>query len=353
MWPFGGKREPEQRSYTSRVIAESTAAAEGPSAETPLTTAALEAAAGLYSACFAAARLDPEVPALSPSVRALVARNLIRLGQDYHQIEMRDGGLVLVPVGYAYPYSQSPDPMVWLYQSSVYTPSGSRHQWIHGAAMLHCRYAVDPERPWIGIPPWRWASTSGALAGSLEKRIGEESAAPVGHLLPVPADGGDGGDDDPLASLKGDMAAAKGRSMLVETTSAGWAEGKAAAPQSDFKQQRFGGLIPETSVSLRSDAAQAVLSACGVPGALVDSGADGTAQREAWRRFAMGPLAGMAALVEEEIAKKLDVQVRFDFRALWAHDLAGRASSFKALITGGMEVERAAALSGLMTDEDR
>ena len=79
--------------------------------------------------------------------------------------------------------------------------------------------------------------------------------------------------------------------------------------------------------------------------------ADGTSQRESWRRFAMGPLAAMARLVEEEIARKLDVVTHFDFGALWAHDMAGRASSFKAMVTAGMEIERAAGLSGLLATD--
>ena len=220
--------------------------------------------------------------------------------------------------------------------------------WVPAASILHTRYSVDASRPWLGVPPWSWAHRTGELAGGLEARLSEESNAPVGAIIAVPQDGGDGSDDDPLAALKADMAAAKGRTLLAETVMAGWGEGRQAAPSGDYKAQRYGAMVPESSVSLRSEAAEALLAACGVPGALVDAGADGTAQREAWRRFAMGPLAGMARCVEEEIARKLDVPARFDFRALWAHDMAGRASSFKAMVTAGMAVERAAALSGLL-----
>ena len=79
----------------------------------------------------------------------------------------------------------------------------------------------------------------------------------------------------------------------------------------------------------------AVLDACGVPRALAES-ADGTAAREAWRRFVMGSCEPIAALVSEELERKLETPIRFDFRALWAHDLQGRASAFKALVGGGM-----------------
>ena len=135
--------------------------------------------------------------------------------------------------------------------------------------------------------------------------------------------------------------------MLVETTSAGFGEGRMAAPQEDWKPRRFGASPPDSLPTLRTDAALAVLAACQVPASLI-SDADGTAQREAWRRWAMGPLAGLAAIVEAEIAAKLDLPVRLDFSGLWAHDLAGRASSFKAMVAGGMDAAKAAGLAGLL-----
>ena len=61
------------------------------------------------------------------------------------------------------------------------------------------------------------------------------------------------------------MRAAKGRTILSETTAAGWGEGKASAPQSDWKPHRFGASPPDALVNLQSEAALTVLSACGVP----------------------------------------------------------------------------------------
>ena len=339
--------EPEKRSYTSRTIAESTATAEGLADAAPTQTAALEAACCLYAACFAAATLEPDVPALTPAVRALMARNLIRNGQDYHQIEVRSGRVVLVPVGYAYPYSPSPDPGAWIYQSSVYTPSGSRHEWIHAGAMLHTRYAVDPERPWIGLPPWRWAASAGTLAAHAELRLAQEAGGAVGRVIPLPAAMTGPGTEDKLSAFKADFAKMKGRATFVPTTADGSGEGRVAAPPRDWKQERIGPTPPAEMITLRSDAAQAILSACGVPGALVDAGADGTAQREAWRRYAMGPLAGLARVIEGEIAAKLG-PTRFSFSCLWANDMASRAASFKAMVAGGMDPGKAAALAGLM-----
>ena len=58
--------------------------------------------------------------------------------------------------------------------------------------------------------------------------------------LPVPdgrtdTEGEDGGEDDPLAALQGDIDKLKGRTVLAETTASGWGEGAEAAPRLDWK----------------------------------------------------------------------------------------------------------------------
>ena len=354
MWPFR-KREPEQRAnapYTDALIGALEAQAVGQGIGDPSAIAALEAAVALYSRAFAAATLTPAEAgaALTPAVLALVARNLIRRGEDFHRVYVRGGRVVIEPCGFAYAHGNGPDPMSWTYNVTLYGPTDSRHEWVPAASVLHTRYSVDSSRPWFGQGPMHWAHRTGTLAGALETRLGEEAGGPVGHVIPVPQDGGDGGDDDPLASLKADMAAAKGRTLLAETTAAGWGDGKVAAPMADYRPQRFGASPPDSLPSLRTEAGMSVLSACGVPVSLVTD-ADGTSQREAWRRFVMGSVEPLLAIVGEEIERKLDTRVSFDLSRLWAHDLAGRASSFKAMVTAGMDIERAAALSGLLGAE--
>ena len=349
-WPW--QREPERREaqpFTDSIVAALTAQAAGTAAGDPSAIAALEAAAGLYAAAFAGARLTPENAAtagLSPACRALIGRDLIRRGESVHAIEVRAGALRLAPVG-SWDVRGGPDEAGWWYRVDVFGPSGNETRFLPSGAVLHVRYAVDAARPWYGIGPLGWARATGALAANLEGRLAEEAGGPVGHLLPVPQDGGDGSEADPLASLKADLAAGRGRTMLIETTSAGFGEGRQAAPAEDWKPRRFGASPPDSLPTLRSDAALAVLAACQVPASLV-SDADGTSQREAWRRWAMGPLAGLAAVVEAEIAAKLDQPVRLDFAGLWAADMAGRASSFKAMVTAGMDPAKAAGLAGLM-----
>ena len=341
--------EPEKRQsvpFTDAVVAALTAQAAGTATGDPSAIAALEAACALYTRAFSAVKLSPAVPALSPGCLALIARNLIRRGEDVHQIMVDRGMVRLQPIG-SWDVRGGPAESEWWYRCDRFGPSGNLTELVPAGAVLHVRYAVDSARPWYGIGPLGWARSTGTLAANLETRLGEEAGGPVGHVLPVPQDGGDGEDDDPLAMFKADMAAAKGRTLLAETVAAGWGEGKMAAPMSDYKPQRFGANPPATLPSLRTEAGLSVLSACGVPVSLVTD-ADGTSQREAWRRFVMGAVEPLLGIVAQEVEAKLETRVTFDLSRLWAHDLAGRASAFKAMVTAGMEIERAVTAAGLL-----
>lgn len=93
-----------------------------------------------------------------------------------------------------------------------------------------------------------------------------------------------------------------------------------------------------------------MLAACGTPPALFTDGADGTAQREALRRWHLNTVLPLARILEDELTLRLetDIKLKFDKYPL---DLAGRASAFKGLVAGGMDVDKALAITGLLMDE--
>lgn len=125
------------------------------------------------------------------------------------------------------------------------------------------------------------------------RALGDEAGGPSGHVLPVPQgpDGSEETDDDgnpvdPLAALRADVAALRGRTVLTETTASGWGEGREAAPRHDWKPARIGAAPPAPVVkTLHTEAARAVVAACGVPAALFEAGGDAAGRREAWRTF--------------------------------------------------------------------
>ena len=341
----------ESQPFTDAVIQAIVSQAEGSSPGDPAQTWALECAANLYARAFAAAKVTGErTSALSPPFLAHVARNLIRRGESLSLIEMSRGEPVFRQAG-SWDVRGAWDEDSWFYRLDLFGPSGNITRFVESAAVIHFRYAYDPARPWHGIGPLGWSRETGSLMANLEKRLGEEAGGPVAHVLAIPQDGGDGGDDDPLVQLKSDLAGARGKTILTESTSSGWAEGMASAPRSDWKPQRLGAHPPDVLRGLRSDAGMTVLSACGVPVSLATD-ADGTSQRESWRRFVMGAVEPLLELVVEELERKLETRISFDLSNLMAHDVVGRSQAFQRMIQGGLSVDDALAKSGLMAIGD-
>ena len=174
----------------------------------------------------------------------------------------------------------------------------------------------------------------------------------MAQLLAVPQDGGDGEEDDPLALLKADVAKAHGKALLVETTSAGWGEGRQAAPGNgnrDWVPSRLGPNPPEAMAHVADQAFSRMLAACGCPPSLFVSD-DGTAQREAVRRWHQNTVIPLARILEHELTTRLETEIRLKFDS-YPLDLQGRAQAFQKLVAGGVAVNEALATSGLLAED--
>ena len=103
-------------------------------------------------------------------------------------------------------------------------------------------------------------------------------------------------------------------------------------------------------VAVADAAFSRMVAACGANVSLFTD-ADGTAQREAWRRWHLGTVQPLAKLLARELTDQLGtpVTLRPD---KYPTDLAGRASAFKALMTGGMDIAAAVATAGLLADDE-
>ena len=184
----------------------------------------------------------------------------------------------------------------------------------------------------------------GTIAGRVEGKLAEDLAAPVAYILPIPSDGG----SPKLDALRGDIATAAGAAVLLEGTSGGWEETRnAAGTRNDWKPQRLGPEIPEGLRETWKDVLMAVGNACGIPAGLLDPGADGTAQREAYRRFIMASVQPVADMMAEVAGEALDAEITVGFAALHAHDITGRSNAMAKLVGAGMSLEDAQKLVGL------
>ena len=348
MWPFTRRTEHRQASYTDGVVAALLSRASGTHAD-PAATAAVEAAAGALSRAFASAEITPVTPAtrgITPDVLAQIGRSLIVHGEIVLMLAVAEGRVRLLPVA-SFDVTGAADASTWRYRCDLAGPSGTTTIVRPSEGVIHCRYSTDPARPWVGVGPLERARLSGRLSAELEAALGDEASGTRGYVLPIPSDG----QDNSVSDLRRDIGSLGGKTALVETAMAGWGDGRIAAPRGDYEPKRLGANPPASLATLRSDAAQAVLSACGTPIELMTAG-DGTGQREAWRRFLHGTVQPLAACVAAELAAKLDTpSLTLGFDKLFASDLSGRARAFQSLVNGGMAVDQAAGLAGLLADE--
>ena len=340
--PFLSKSvEKRQGVYTDAIVSQILAQAKGEADPSPLTSGPLEIAAGVISRAFASAVI--EGANVSPAQLASIARQLIVRGEAvaaYNGIELTEIGVWTI--------EGNVSPSTWRYKVDIDSPSGTGRHTVYGHQnVMHVRYSYDASRPWIGVGPLQRAIVSGQLVANVEATLRNEAGGAVGYLLPIPTDG----DDATVTELKSDIRGLKGNTAVVETTAAGWGEGRAAAPRQDYVPQRIGMNPPATVPQIFAAVQSSILAICGVPVELVQI-ADGTGQREAWRRCLHGTIEPLARLIEHELMRVYARPVSMTFESLFASDIAGRARAFQSMVTGGMSIQDAATASGLVASDE-
>ena len=316
-WPW--KSEKRQDTYTDALVTALLQRSGGGTGASVAGTGALEAASGLISRCFAAAQVSGPahaVQALGPDVLAQVERALIRTGEAVYYLDVQAGRLLLLPAQ-SWDVFGTAHPSTWTYRLTLAGPDAmTTVDRVQAAGVIHFRYATDPARPSRGIAPLTSASLAGRLSAETTKALGDELSGPVGSLLPIGADGS----DPTVAALKGDIRNLKGSVALVEKL-ADWATGGAMqGSSSEWQPRRIGAAPPPGVVEVSRQATLEVLGACGVPPSLFLSSADGTAQRESFRRFLHTTLQPLARVVQAELSEKLEGEVKLNLDATFASD---------------------------------
>ena len=355
-WPWQPRTEDRQAvgGYTQIISALIGAQATGATQQASA-TAATEAVAGCLSRAFADARVDGPADvaeALSPRTLAQIGRDLVRVGESLHVIRYMGGRLRLLPASTWY-WEGGADPADWLCTATVYGPSGSSTWRLPQSSVVFMVWGAPTARPYHGLSPSSWAADTTRLMANTERSLANEAGGPVAQLLPVPQDGGDGAEEgaDQLSGLKADIKDAKGAALLVETTSAGWGEGKVAAPTSDWKQQRLGPMPPEALVKLAESAYARSLAAAGASPALW-SDAPGTTKREALRQFHMMVVRPLARMLSAELSDKFGTAIRLKFDN-YPMDMVSRAQVFaKLAAVEGISPEMALALAQIGDGND-
>lgn len=335
--PFFNRHETRAGdTYTEAIIAQLLSFANAENIPSG-TTACEEIVVGLFGRAFASAKVTPAglvADALSARVLAMVGRDLAEYGESVWEIEVVEGRLML---------EHASDFTVeglrdWTYVIDHAYPDGIISRTLPASRVLHLRYCEHGSQPWKGIGPLRQASTTRQLTANIESRMTDESSARSGYLLPVPI---------VSDSLQADLNKLKGKTVLVESQKQ-FVEGEAG--KKVLEPIRLGFTPPEALEPLRLGVNRSLLVAAGVPAAML--GGDANEIREGYHQFLHGTVQPVAKLLLSELREKLDTpDLNLEFDDLMASDIAGRARAFGSLVTGGMEVERAAALSNLLAVE--
>ena len=338
-------------SYTDVLIQAITANAGGQTTAFPTATSALESCAGLIGRAFASADIscpDYAVEALSPDTLSMIGRALIRRGEILFEVDVSEGQVRLMPAA-SYDVDGEPDPRTWRYRLNLGGPDLQiTRENLWGESVVHIQYARDPETPWRGVGPLQVAQLAGRLSAETSAALADEASGPRGSFLPMPSKDGL---DTTTDALKGDIRTARGSMLTVESMAANWNAGQ-DSPRGDWSQIRFGAMPPDALVKLLGAASMEVMSACGLSADLWLPG-DGTGRREAWRQALHSVIAPLGRLVENELRRKLDApDLKLSWHELMASDLQGRARAFQSMINGGMELSKAAALSGLLMPDE-
>ena len=339
--PFGKPETRASDSLTDAVLANLVANATGSKTAPVAALAAVEACAGLWGRSFASAAVTPSTAAtaaLTPAVLERIGRGLLAAGEAVFAIDV-EGGELRLSQSCSWDISGKND---WIYRADFSTPSGTTSRTLPAERILHPRIGATPARPWQGESPLPRATAR--LAAIVESKLTEEVSGPIGSLIPVPHTGN-------LSGLQSDVAKLGGKVELVETTSGGFGDA-AAAPKADWMPRRIGAAPPASLIELRDRASAGIVAAAGCPLSLIER-TDGVLAREELRRYVHVTAEPAALVVAGELSHKLGAPgLSFDFSALFASDLSGRARSFASLVKGGMAVQEAAALSGLVVGDD-
>ena len=346
-WPWQREKRDSGGDFSDAVVRLIEAQAAGTAADAS-STAAVEAASGALSRAFASAAVvgaDWVQDAVSPTTLAQIGRDLIRSGDSMHVIRVGSDGMVQLIPASSWHWEGNHDPASWTVRVTAYGPSTSTTWNLPASGVVFVRWGGTPGQPYVGTGPLSWAHTTARLQSETERSLADEAGGPLAQLLAIPSDGGDDSDSDPLKLLRADISGARGKALLVETSSAGWGEGKTAAPQADWKQHRLGPMPPESMATIRKDTFEAVLAACGTPPSLfLDS--DGTSQREAVRRWHLNLVLPLARLVEHELTAKLETPVGLKFDS-YALDMVSRANVVAKLAQAGVPMATALGAVGM------
>ena len=245
-WPWQKREKRESGGdFSDAVVRLIEAQAAGTAADSS-STAAVEAASGALSRAFASAEVVGggawAQETVTPGFLAQVGRDLIRNGDSMHVIRIDRAGMVQLIPASSWHWEGNHDPDSWTVRVTAYGPSTSTTWNLPASGVVFVRWGGTPGQPYVGTGPLTWAHTTARLQS--RNRADPWPTKRRGRSLncsPFRKTGATMTATIRSPRLKVDIRTARGKALLVETSSsAGWGEGRTAAPQRDWQASRLG-----------------------------------------------------------------------------------------------------------------
>ena len=309
-------------------------------------TAVVEFALSTVARAFMFAKPMPEVPALTPLVLSMMARQALSLGNAVFDMGISDrtGALQLLPVA-SYSVVGEPEPETWRYELTQLRPRQAdeqeedkgRKKNVPWEGVVHVRYMPRPSAPWHGVSPLLAAGITADQLARIERSLSYDAGPASAIILAMP----DGAPENTVSDAEQALSTGLGRINLLETLRSGLGFGRDAAPKEDWDAKRVGAIIPEQSIALWRESTMAILAAIGIPPSLYTS--EGGAQREAHRRFYTNTVEPLGQIMAEELSEKFEQEITFDFPEVFRTDISARSRAYTSLVGPGVTMDPAEA----------
>lgn len=277
-----------------------------------------------------------------PMYLPMIGRSLALKGEAVFLIEPMGSSVRLRPASSVSVIGPD-DPEKWLYLITLAAPSGTSTFRVLGERVLHFRVGATVQEPWRGRSPLTEKSV--VLPARVEAALKAESALPVGIVAPY------SGVPDQIKEWAG---AVKKGGVIAIGASAGIAAPGGQEPASRHRPVHYRPEYDQPGVDLRDQLQNSILSAYGVPPALLDDRPSGNTSREAARRFFQGTVGPIALAMQQEIMLKAEPRAELSVPAIVTVDedarsraIARRAEAAMKLKELGLSNEAAMAAAGI------
>lgn len=331
-WPF--KRKPpdlEERAFSGLTLDYVNARRKGLLTDASVALSATVATAAHYWQS-AFAMLDVEPEPLPPNVMAQIGHDLLMRGESCWHIRMGDGDLNLVPVAY------------W-----DEIGNGRYHLHITRVNETETVRAIEPEvvkviinphpaQPWRGRSPFALMGLSPTLMAEIEQAISGAMPMAGKGFLPMPSTIAQ---EEKAKALSGLQSG----SLAVVTSKADFAH-QTGGDRSELRRVE---LTPDLqrldANTFTDDLHMRIMTACGIPPALLTAQGNAGAMREAYRLFALQTVQPFARQILPELRTKLNV-TGLSLDRMMSADVAGRARAVGTLTGAGVDLDKAMKLVG-------